>query len=79
MIVRKVQTPYQFGSKEWLGFEHVTMVPIQTKMVDVALLTPAELDWINAYHVECREAVSPLLQHDRRALEWLHRETRPIE
>ncbi len=78
MIVRKVSTPYQFGTKDWLGFEHVTVVPIQTKMVEVSLLSPEEKNWLNQYHAECREKVSPLLSNDRRALEWLLRETQPI-
>jgi Xaa-Pro aminopeptidase len=32
------------------GFESATCVPIATKAVDVALLTPDERNWLNAYN-----------------------------
>lgn len=35
---------------------HQTM---QTKMVDVSLLSHAEIDWLNNYHAEVWEKVSP--------------------
>lgn len=52
--------------------------PIQTKLVALGLLTPQERDWINAYHAETLEKVSPLLQNDPRALAWLKRECSAI-
>lgn len=33
-----------------MAFEDLTLVPIQTKMIDVTLLTPAEEQWLNNYH-----------------------------
>ena len=32
---------------------------MQTKMVDVSLLSHAEIDWLNSYHAEVWEKVSP--------------------
>ena len=78
MIVNKVATPYQFGGLEYLGFEHVTFVPIQTKLIDKSLLTAEEIEWINAYHLKCREYVGPLMKKDEPGLKWLERETIPI-
>ena len=51
--------------------------PIQTKLVDVTLLSEAEKVWLNEYHVETWEKVSPLplpLKNDPR----LKRECAPL-
>lgn len=52
--------------------------PIHTKLVDVSLLTEPEKKWLNDYHKEVWEKISPLLKNDTRALEWLKRETAAI-
>ena len=78
MLIRQADTPNRFGDRDYYGFEHVTVVPIQTKLIKVELLTPEERDWVNAYHRECWEKVSPLLQGNQLALKWLERETRAI-
>ncbi|KAG9103611.1 hypothetical protein FRC06_009503, partial [Ceratobasidium sp. 370] len=69
VLVRKVSTPNDFGARGSLGFEHVTMCPIQTKLVDIELLTGAERDWLNAYHAEVLAKVGPELEKigDKRA------------
>lgn len=48
------------------------------KLVDTSLLNDEEKKWLNDYHVEVWEKVSPFLQHDKRALDWLKRETSPL-
>ncbi|KAG8722591.1 hypothetical protein FRC08_018463 [Ceratobasidium sp. 394] len=76
VLVRKVTTPNDFGARGYLGFENVTMCPIQTKLVDIQLLTGAERDWLNAYHAEVLAKVGPELEKigDKRAQAWLERE-----
>ncbi|KAH8116027.1 Creatinase/aminopeptidase [Phellopilus nigrolimitatus] len=78
VIVREAQTPNNFGDKGYLSFEHVTMCPIQTKLVAQELLSPAERVWLNAYHEEVHEKIAPLLANDPRALAWLARECAAI-
>jgi Xaa-Pro aminopeptidase len=78
MVVKDVQSKYNFGGRGYLGFEHVTLVPIQTKLVDVNLLTVDEREWLNAYNAECYQKVSPLLEHGSLALKWLEKETKAI-
>ncbi|KAJ3300513.1 hypothetical protein HK104_011019 [Borealophlyctis nickersoniae] len=78
MLIRNADTPYNFGDRGYFGFEHVTVVPIQTKLIDTGLLTGEERDWINAYHKECLEKVGPLLEKGSLGLKWLEKETRPI-
>lgn len=52
--------------------------PIHTKLVDISLLTELEKKWLNDYHKEVWEKISPLLKNDSRALEWLKRETAAV-
>ncbi|KAG0308876.1 hypothetical protein BGZ98_006374 [Dissophora globulifera] len=74
MMVQKVETLHNFGGRGYLGFEHVTLVPMQLKMIDRSLLTHPEIEWINAYHAECLAKVSPFLAKDSAGLKWLQRE-----
>ncbi|KAF9904695.1 hypothetical protein EC991_002394 [Linnemannia zychae] len=78
LLVRPVETRHQFGRKQYLGFEHVTFVPIQTKFLEKELLTRKEVDWINKYHAECLEKVTPFLEKGGLGLQWLQREAQPI-
>jgi hypothetical protein len=42
------------------------------------MLTPAQRDFVNRYHAECRATVAPLLaQQDAEAHLWLMRNTEP--
>lgn len=54
--------------------------PMQTRLVDVDLLSPDERKWLNDYHAEVKEKVTPLLTEfkDERALAWLEQECKPI-
>lgn len=64
----------EFG--EFVGFETLTLCPIDTRLVKVDLLTAAERAWLNAYHVEVYEKLSPLVQGE--ALGWLRERTAMI-
>lgn len=66
-----------FGGRGFLGFEKLTLIPIQKKLMDVKLFTSVEVDWINAYHARVWEEVSPLLTTER-ARAWLRTSTSPL-
>lgn len=76
LYVKEVNTPNRFGGIEYIGFEKLTFVPIQAKMVDMSLLSVAEIDWLNEYHSQVWEKVSLLLNGSPR--EWLWENTRPL-
>lgn len=60
----------------FLGFEPLTFVPIDRRLIEKALLTESEIDWLNAYHAKVREIVAPQLEgHD---LAWLEAQTAPL-
>ncbi|KAK4992048.1 hypothetical protein LTR50_001444 [Elasticomyces elasticus] len=76
IMVREASTSHQFGDKAYLGFEHVTMVPMCRKLIDVSLLSEAEKTWLNDYHSEVLEKTRPFFEKsgDERSLKWLKRE-----
>ena len=61
----------EFGA--FLKFETLTLCPIDTRCLESSLLTQEERDWLNAYHAEVRQRLSPLLEGA--ALEWLSSRT----
>ncbi|WP_174291994.1 aminopeptidase P family protein [Sphingomonas bacterium] len=54
-----------------LGFETLTLAPIERDLIDPALLTSDELSWLNAYHARVTETLGPALAGEDRA--WLER------
>ena len=78
VMAREAQTNHKFGDKPWLGFEHVTMVPMCRTLIDGKLLTQEERTWLNDYHQEVFDKTQGFFEGDERTLKWLERETRPI-
>ncbi|NXA20114.1 XPP1 aminopeptidase, partial [Ibidorhyncha struthersii] len=80
VLVIPAETKYNFKNRGSLTFEPLTLVPIQTKMIDVNLLTQKECNWVNDYHQKCREVIGAELERQGRheALRWLMRETEPL-
>ena len=61
---------------DWLGFETLTFVPIDRTLVDVSLLSPAEIVWWNDYHAKVRDLLAPQLEGAD--LEWLEKSCQPL-
>ncbi|ORZ22106.1 peptidase M24, structural domain-containing protein [Absidia repens] len=74
LSICQAATPYNFDGT-YLGFKHLTYVPLGKKLVDTTLLENREIQWINQYHQDCRHILEPLLQGDRQTLVWLEDET----
>ena len=78
IMAREVKTTHSFGEKPWLGFEHVTMVPMCRNLIAEKFLTPREVAWLNAYHAEVLEKTKGYFEGDQRTMRWLERETKLI-
>ena len=52
--------------------------PMDKKLIDLDLLTHSEREWLNAYHAEVLQKLSPRLGHDLRALRWLKQQCSPL-
>jgi Xaa-Pro aminopeptidase len=77
IMVKEAETKYKFGEKAYLGFEHVTMVPMCRKLIDVELLSGGEKEWLNKYHEEVLEKTGHFFKDDERTRRWLERECAP--
>jgi Xaa-Pro aminopeptidase len=76
-LVAVVPVPEPPGAEATLyGFETLTLAPIDRTLVDPALLTPAELAWLDRYHARVRDAIAPKV--DRETALWLTEATRPL-
>ncbi|MEP6246881.1 MAG: aminopeptidase family protein P, partial [Marinomonas sp.] len=61
---------------QYFGFETLTFVPIDRKLVDKTHLSAAEIAWWNDYHEKVEALLAPQL--DGPALEWVKRECKPL-
>jgi Xaa-Pro aminopeptidase len=64
------------AERPMLGFETLTLAPIDLALVDTALMTPPETEWLNAYHARVRETLTPLV--DEATAAWLEGATRVV-
>lgn len=78
LIVKPLTLPNNFRGVNFLGFENITLVPIQTSLIKKELLDSVHINMINEYHRVCREKVSPLLAPGSLGHSWLQRNTQPI-
>lgn len=65
----------EFG--KFLQIEPLTLCPIDTTPIDVGMLLPEEIDWLNAYHHSVYEKLSPFLDEEEKI--WLENATKPIK
>lgn len=61
--------------------EVISFAPIQAKMIDLSMMSEEEIRWVDDYHVQCVEKLSPLLERagDNFTLAWLMKNTRPLK
>ena len=71
--VRRAHTHRDFGGP-WLEFELLTRVPIDPRLVDYALLAPAERMWLRTHNERVWRDLSPRLQGHAAAARWLRRQ-----
>lgn len=78
VVIKEARTAFNFGGKTFMCFEPLTLVPIETKLMDTTLMSAKEVEWVNKYHALVLERVAPLLQGNERALAWLKKKCQPI-
>ena len=76
LVVVVERGPAVEGGRALLGFETLTLAPIDRALIDPASMTDAETAWLDAYHNEVREKLSPGL--DRRTRAWLAAACAPL-
>ncbi len=64
------------GERPMMGFETLSLAPIDRRLIDPALLTPVERAWLDAYHARVLHELGPALDEIARA--WLRQATAPM-
>lgn len=65
----------EFG--KFLQIEPLTLCPIDTAPIDLAMLMPEELAWLNEYHAKVYAELAPYLDEDEK--KWLENATKAIK
>lgn len=74
LLIKDYQTT-EFG--KFLQMESLTLCPIDLIPVDFSMLQPEEIEWLDTYHRDVFEKLSPYLEGED--LEWLKEATRPVD
>ncbi|MBV8112020.1 MAG: aminopeptidase P family protein [Hyphomicrobiales bacterium] len=76
LVLVVAAAPVPGAEKPLNAFETLTLAPIDRRLIVPALLTPEETAWLDRYHADVVEALSPLLDADSRA--WVTAAARPL-
>lgn len=61
------------GDRPMMGFETLTLAPVDRRLIDTSLLTREEIRWLDAYHARVAAEVGPLVDDATRV--WLEAAT----
>lgn len=73
IVVHEVESR---DGRDMLGFETLTLAPIDRRLIDPALMSAAEIQWLDGYHARVWDEISPLV--DGQVRDWLFLATRPL-
>lgn len=76
LVVVTEPKPMPDGERPMMGFETITLAPIDLDLVEPGLLTDGERVWLNAYHARVLETLRPLVDEETRS--WLEQATRAV-
>lgn len=71
-----VAEPQETGFGEYLQFDSVTLCPIDTRLLDMDLLSAEEKHWLNDYHQRVHDELAPRVTGA--ALAWLRERTQAV-
>ena len=69
LVYVKKKSGYSGQKKEFLEFETLTLVPFEKKLIEKNLLSREELHWLNSYHHNVYNKLSPFLNVSEKT--WL--------
>jgi Xaa-Pro aminopeptidase len=65
------------GEQRMLGFQTLTLCPIDKDLIVQSMLTKEQLEWFDAYHKRVFDELSPLIK-DENTQKWLTQATQPL-
>lgn len=74
LLVVEGEKTQQFG--DFLEFETLTLFPYDTRLIDLSMLTPEEVQQVNYYHAMVLERLTPYLNEEEAA--WLKTKCKEI-
>lgn len=77
VLVKDAGFAFEDG-RQALCFETVSLVPIDRSLIIKELLSESEIDWLNTYHADVWQRISPLVKTDGQVYDWLNEQTRPL-
>ena len=73
IVVREVESG---DGRDMLGFETLTLAPLDRRLIEPGLLSREEIAWLDAYHARVWDEIAPLVGNEVR--DWLFLATRPL-
>jgi Xaa-Pro aminopeptidase len=73
LVIVTPPAPIAGGDRPMMGFETITFVPYDRRLIGLDLLTTIERAWIDAYHAQVRKLIAPALEAAERT--WLEAAT----
>lgn len=74
LVVTEPWKTTEFG--RFLQFKDMTLFPFDINLFNTAEMSEAEIKWVNDYHLEVRNRLTPLLSAEE--AEWLKAKTEPL-
>jgi len=74
VIVRNSQ--FEGEEKPMHTLETITFAPIDTRLINAHMMSSSEMTWLNIYHAQVREKISPYLEGEE--LAWLEKATESL-
>jgi Xaa-Pro aminopeptidase len=75
-LVLVTEAKVEGAEKPVNAFETLTLAPINTRVIEPALMTAHEIAWLDAYHARVAKELMPLVSAETRT--WLEAATRPL-
>jgi len=77
LVVVTEPQPIEGGERPMMGFETVTLCPIDRRLIRPSMMSERERAWLDAYHAEVRDKLLPLLKSEADKA-WLVAATAPL-
>lgn len=80
-LVEVVETSIGPEDGKYLTFSTITMAPIERKLINTKLMTAAQVEWLNQYHLTVREKLGAMyndLGKSKELKDWLIAVTEPL-
>lgn len=77
MRIENLMVSRPWKKEGYMCFETLTVYPFEHSLINLALLDQREIDWINMYHWDAYEKISPHLTGD--VLSWFEKKCAPIK